>query len=73
MKDPLIEELQKKRDAIRFIAYQTRLDQTRTDAAWDVFRTVRNIFKSAIRTSRKSFIEKALYSTSPAKFGKSFI
>ena len=68
MKDPLIEELQKKRDAIRFIAYQTR-----TDAAWDVFRTVRNIFKSAIRTSRKSFIEKALYSTSPAKFGKSFI
>ena len=57
MKDPLIEELQKKRDAARFTAHQTS-----TDAAWHEFRSVRNKLKSAIRTARKAFIEKALYS-----------
>ena len=57
MKDPLIEELQKKRDAARFI-----LRQTSTDAAWHDFRLVRNKLKSAIRTARKAFIEKVLYS-----------
>ena len=57
MKDPLIEELQKKRDAARFTAHQTS-----TDAAWHEFRSVRNKLKSAIGTARKAFIEKALYS-----------
>ena len=57
MKDPLIEELQKKGDAVRFTAHQTS-----TYAAWHEFRSVRNKFKSAIRTTRKAFIEKALYS-----------
>ena len=56
MKDPLIEELQKKRDAARFT-----VQQTSTDAAWHEFRSVRNKLKSAIRTARKAFIEKALY------------
>ena len=41
MKDPLIEELQKKRDATRFTAHQTS-----TDAAWHEFRSVRNKLKS---------------------------
>ena len=57
MKDPLIEELQKKRDAARFTAHQTS-----NDAAWHEFRSVRNKLKSAIRTAWKAFIEKALYS-----------
>ena len=57
MKDPLIEELQKKRDDARFTAHQTS-----TDATWHEFRSVRNKLKSAIRTARKVFIEKALYS-----------
>ena len=57
MKDPLIEELQKKRDSARFTAHQTS-----TDAARHEFRSVRNKLKSAIRTARKAFIEKALYS-----------
>lgn len=56
MKDPLIEELQKKRDAARFTAHQTS-----TYAAWHEFHLVRNKLKSAI-TARKVFIEKALYS-----------
>ena len=56
MKDPLIEELQKKQDAATFTAHQTS-----TDAAWHEFRSIRNKLKSAIRTSRKAFIEKALY------------
>ena len=55
MKDPLIEELQKKRDAARFTAHQTS-----TDAAWHEFRSVGNKLKSAIRTARKAFIGKAL-------------
>ena len=57
MKDPFIEELQKKRDAARFTAHQTS-----TYAAWHEFHSVRNKLKSAIRTARKAFIEKALYS-----------
>ena len=57
MKDPLIEELQKKRDSARFTAHQTS-----TDAARYEFHSVRNKLKSAIRTARKAFIEKALYS-----------
>ena len=57
MKDPLIEELQKKRDSARFTAHQTS-----TDAAWHEFRSVRNKLKSAIRTARKAFIERAPYS-----------
>ena len=57
MKDPLIEELQKKRDSARFTAHQTS-----TDAARHEFHSVRNKLKSAIRTARKAFIEKALYS-----------
>jgi len=57
MKDPLIEELQKKRDAARFTAHETS-----TYAAWNEFRLVRNKLKSAIRTARKEFIEKPFYS-----------
>ena len=57
MKDPLIKEFQKKRDSARFTAHQTS-----TDAAWHECRSVRNKLKSAIRTARKAFIEKALYS-----------
>ena len=57
MKDPLIEELQKKRDSARFTAHQTS-----TDAAWHEFCSVRNKLKSTIRTARKAFIEKAPYS-----------
>ena len=57
MKDPLIEELQKKRDAARFTAHEIS-----TDAAWHEFSSVRNRLKSAIRTARKAFIVKALYS-----------
>ena len=57
MKDPLIEELQKKRDAARFTAHQTSID-----VAWHEFRSVRNTLKLAITTARKAFIEKALYS-----------
>ena len=53
----MIEELQKKRDGARFT-----VQQTSTDAAWHEFRSVRNKLKSAIRTARKAFIEKALYS-----------
>ena len=56
MKDPLIEGLQKKRDAARFTAHQTS-----TYAAWHEFHLVRNKLKSAI-TARKVYIEKALYS-----------
>ena len=54
MKDPLIEELQKKRDGARFT-----VQQTSTDAAWHEFRSVRNKLKAAIRTVRKAFIEKS--------------
>ena len=57
MKDPLIEELQKKRDAARITAHQTS-----TYAAWHEFWSVRNKLKSAIRTARKALIENALYS-----------
>ena len=57
MKDPLIEELQRKRDSARFTAHQTS-----TDAAWHEFHLVRNKLKSAIRTAQEAFIEKALYS-----------
>ena len=57
MKDPLIEELQKKRGSVRFTAHQTS-----TDAARHEIHSVRNKLKSAIRTARKAFIEKALYS-----------
>ena len=57
MKDPLIEELQKKRGSVRFTAHQTS-----TDAARHEFHSVRNKLRSAIRTARKAFIEKALYS-----------
>ena len=57
MKDPLIKEFQKKRDSARFTAHQTS-----TDAAWHECRSVRNKLKSAIRTARKAFIEKAFYS-----------
>ena len=57
MKGPLIEELQKKRGSVRFTAHQTS-----TDAARHEFHSVRNKLKSAIRTARKAFIEKALYS-----------
>ena len=57
MKDPLIEELQRKRDSARFTAYQTS-----TDAAWHEFHLVWNKLKSAIRTAQEAFIEKALYS-----------
>ena len=57
MKDPLIEELQKKRGSVRFTAHQTS-----TDAARHEFHSVRNRLRSAIRTARKTFIEKALYS-----------
>ncbi|KAK2558707.1 putative RNA-directed DNA polymerase from transposon X-element [Acropora cervicornis] len=56
MKNPLIEELQKKRNAARFTAHQTS-----TYAAWHEFRLVRNKLKSAT-TAQKAFIEKALYS-----------
>ena len=57
MKDPLIKEFQKKRDSARFTAHRTS-----TDAAWHECRSVRNKLKSAIRTARKAFIEKAFYS-----------
>ena len=57
MKDPLIEELQRKQDSARFTAHQTS-----TDAAWHEFHLVRNKLKSAIRTAQEAFIEKALYS-----------
>lgn len=57
MKDPLISELQTKRNHARYTAHQTS-----SEAAWNLFRDVRNKLKSAIRTARKSFIEKALYS-----------
>ena len=57
MKDPLMEELQRKRDSARFTAHQTS-----TDAAWHEFHLVRNKLKSAIRTAQEAFIEKALYS-----------
>lgn len=57
MKDPLIKEFQKKRDSARFTAHQTS-----TDAAWHECRSVRNKLKSAIRTARNAFIEKAFYS-----------
>ena len=57
MKDPLIKEFQKKRDSARFTDHQTS-----TDAAWHECRSVRNKLKSAIRTARKAFIEKAFYS-----------
>ena len=57
MKDPLIEELQRKRDSARFTAHQTS-----TDAAWHEFHLVRNKLQLAIRTAQEAFIEKALYS-----------
>ena len=63
MKDPLIEELQNKRDAARFTAHQIS-----TDAAWHEFHSVRNKLKSAIRTAWKAFIEKALYSNFKFQF-----
>ena len=56
MKDPLIEELQRKRDSARFTAHQTS-----TDAAWHEFHLVWKKLKSAIRTAQEAFIEKALY------------
>ena len=65
MKDPLIEELQRKRDSARFTAHQTS-----TDAAWHEFHLVRNKLKSAIRTAQEAFIEKALYSNKSHKVWK---
>ena len=66
MKDPLIEELQKKRGSVRFTAHQTS-----TDAARHEFHSVRNKLKSAIRTARKAFIEKLSIQISRARFGTS--
>ena len=61
MKSPPIQDLQKQRDKLRFEAHKINAD----DAAWAAFRSVRNKLKSAIRSVRKSFIEKALSSNKP--------
>ena len=57
MKCPNIKDLQKERDTARYEAHNTP-----SDTKWDYFRSVRNKLKAAIRTARKTFIEKALYS-----------
>ena len=57
MKCPTIKDLKKERDTLRYEAHNTR-----SDTKWDYFRSVRKKLKAAIRTARKAFIEKALYS-----------
>ena len=53
-----IRDLQKERDTARYEAHITP-----SVTKWDYFRSVRNKLKAVIRTARKAFIEKALYSS----------
>ena len=41
-----------------------------SDTKWDYFCSVRNKLKAAIRTARKAFIEKTLYSNKPSEVWK---
>ena len=65
MKCPNIKDLQKERDTARYEAHNTP-----SDPKWDYFRSVRNKLKAAIRTARKAFIEKALYSNKSSEVWK---
>ena len=65
MKCPNIKDLQKERDTARYEAHNTPFD-----TKWDYFRSVRNKLKAAIRTARKAFIEKALYSSKSSEVRK---
>ena len=65
MKCPNIKDLQKERDTARYEAHNTPFD-----TKWDYFRSVRNKLKAAIRTARKAFIEKALYSNKSSEVRK---
>ena len=58
MKCSNIKDLQKERDTARYEAHNTP-----SYTKWDYLRSVRNKLKAAIRTARKTFIEKALYSS----------
>jgi hypothetical protein len=58
MKSPNIQTLQKERDNLRYKAHKSDAD----NGVWAAFRLVRNNLKSAIRSARKAFIEKALSS-----------
>ena len=65
MKCPNIKDLQKERDTARYEAHNTP-----SDTKWACFRSVRNKLKAAIRTPRKAFIEKALYSNKSSEVRK---
>ena len=65
MKCPNIKDLQKERDTARYEAHSTP-----SVTKWDYFRSVRNKLKAAIRTARKAFIEKALYSNKSSEVRK---
>ena len=58
MKSPNIQTLQKERDNLRYKAHKSDAN----NGVWAAFRLVRNNLKSAIRSARKAFIEKALSS-----------
>jgi hypothetical protein len=58
MKSPNSQTLQKERDNLRYKAHKSDAD----NGVWAAFRLVRNNLKSAIRSARKAFIEKALSS-----------
>jgi hypothetical protein len=58
MKSLNIQTLQKERDNLRYKADKSDAD----NGVWSAFRLVRNNSKSAIRSARKAFIEKALSS-----------
>ena len=60
-----IRDLQKERDTARYEAHSTP-----SVTKWDYFRSVRNKLKAAIRTARKTFIEKALYSNKSSEVWK---
>ena len=58
MKTPEIENLQREREVLRAEAHKPDAG----DCTWTAYRLVRNKLKYAIRSARKSFIEKALSS-----------
>lgn len=57
LQDVDIQNLQKRLDALRFIAHQTQLESD-----WSIYRSVRNKIKSAIKTAKHNFYRKALSS-----------
>ena len=58
METPHIEDLQQERNTLRHAAHLPNAHSS----TWNSFRSVRNRLKQAIRSARKSFIEKALSS-----------